>query len=124
MAFAFVCASLTTIMYISLVTRFSQKSLYYLNGYSVIVDVLFTVLVIGLSASTGTLTAMLISAFTGVMLSVSLILLKHYTGYTRIERVSGSWFKFKTVNYSPKGKLPDWLSWVHNFLPTVNQAYA
>ena len=67
---------------------------------------------------------LLISAFTGVILSVSLILLRRYLGYTKIERVNGSWFKYKFVNYAPTFKLPSWLSKVENLLPTVNKAYA
>lgn len=119
-----VCASLSCIMYITLVARFSKRSLYLMNGYSAFCDLLFTVFVIGMSATTATTTALLISAFTGVFLSVSLILLRRYLGYTKIERVNGSWFKFKFVNYPPTSKLPSWLAKVENLLPTVNKAYA
>ena len=119
-----VCASLSCIMYITLVARFSKRSLYLMNGYSAFFDLLFTVFVIGMSATTATTTALLISAFTGVFLSVSLILLRRYLGYTKIERVNGSWFKYKFVNYAPTFKLPSWLSKVENLLPTVNKAYA
>ena len=111
-------------MYITLVGRFSKRSLYLMNGYSAFVDLLFTIFVIGISATTATTTALLISAFTGVILSVSLILLRRYLGYTKIERVNGSWFKYKFVNYAPTFKLPSWLSKVENLLPTVNKAYA
>lgn len=121
---ALVCSTLTAVMYITLVGRFSKRSLYLMNGYSAFVDLLFTIFVIGISATTATTTALLISAFTGVILSVSLILLRRYLGYTKIERVNGSWFKYKFVNYAPTFKLPSWLSKVENFLPTVNKAYA
>lgn len=121
---AIVCASLTTIMYISLTTRFSPKSLYFVNGYNVIIDLVFTFLIVGMSAATGTLTALLISALTGVMLSVSLIIMNRYLGNAKFKRIKGSWFKFKIVINSPKSKLPNCLQWVHNYLPTVDQAYA
>lgn len=121
---ALVCSTLTAVMYITLVGRFSKRSLYLMNGYSAFVDLLFTIFVIGISATTATTTALLISAFTGVILSVALILLRRYLGYTKIERVNGSWFKYKFVNYAPTSKLPFWLSKVENLLPTVNKAYA
>ena len=121
---ALVASVLTSCMYITLVGRFSKRSLYLMNGYSAFVDLLFTLFVIGISATTATTTALLISAFTGVILSVSLILLRRYLGYTKIERVNGSWFKYKFVNYAPTSKLPSWLAKVENLLPTVNKAYA
>lgn len=121
---ALVCATLTAVMYITLVARFSKRSLYLMNGYSALVDLLFTLFVIGISATTATTTALLISAFTGVILSVSLILLRRFLGYSKIERLKGHWFKFKFVNYSPKQRLVDSLAWLYKFLPTVDVAYA
>lgn len=121
---AIVCASLTSIMYITLVARFSKRSLYLMNGYSAFVDLLFTVFVIGISATTATTTALLISAFTGVFLSISLVLLRRYLGYTKIERVDGSWFKFKYVNYPPINAIPNSMNWLSRYLPTVDKAYA
>lgn len=121
---AIVCASLSCLMYISLVARFSQRSLYLMNGYSAIVDFLFTIFVIGISASTATTTALLISAFTGVFLSISLICLRRYLGYTKIERIDGSYFKWKFVNYPPLAELPSWLNWLQKRLPTTSVVYA
>ena len=121
---AIVCASLTSIMYITLVARFSKRSLYLMNGYSAFVDLLFTVFVIGISATTATTTALLISAFTGVFLSISLVLLRRYLGYTKLERIDGKWFKFKYVNYPAINKLPNVLNWMYRYLPTVDKAYA
>lgn len=111
-------------MYVTLVARFSKRSLYLMNGYSAFVDLLFTVFVIGISATTATTTALLISAFTGVFLSISLVLLRRYLGYTKIERVDGSWFKFKYVNYPPINAIPNSMNWLSRYLPTVDKAYA
>lgn len=115
---------MTSIMYITLVARFSKRSLYLMNGYSAWVDLIFTVFVIVLSATTATTTALLISAFTGVFLSVSLVLLRRSLGYTKIERVEGSNFKLKFVNYPPSRAFSKNLQWLYKYLPSVDKAYA
>lgn len=121
---ALTCSVLSVIMYITLVARFSKRSLYLMNGYSQWVDLFFSVFVIGLSATTATTTALLISAFTGVFLSIALVLLRRYLGYMTVKRVKGKWFKFEYIKHAPINTLPSWLSKIDSLLPTVDRAYS
>lgn len=119
-----ICGVLTAGVYISLVTRLNSKAIYYVTGYNAIVDLLFTLLIIGMAAATGTTTGLLVSAFTGVFLTIGLIFMKKYLGYVKLQRVKGTLFKFKTVAHKPTHKLPEFLSKLQQFLPTVDKVYA
>lgn len=121
---ALIASAATTICYLLVLGRFSKRSLYLMTGYGVWIDLLFTLFIIGMAATSGTAVALIISAFTGLFLSFALILLRKYLGYSKISRIKGTWFKFKFVNYPPTLELPKWLSKIQSYIPTVDKAYA
>lgn len=67
---------------------------------------------------------MLVSAFTGVSLTLMLIFMRRYLGGYKFKRVQGKWFKFERVVLQPTHKLPSFLNWLQERLPTVEKAYA
>lgn len=121
---ALVCASLTSIIYISLVARLTKNGIYYVAAYSAWFDLIFTIVAIGLAAATASVTGMLVSAFTGVSLTLMLIFMRRYLGGYKFKRVQGKWFKFERITLQPTHKLPSFMSWVQERLPTVDKAYA
>lgn len=114
-------AILSAVIYISLVARLTENGIYYVAGYNAWVDLFFTIFVIGVSAATGSVTGLLISAFTGVALTVMLIFLKRYTGGLRFKRQG---FKFVKVVVPPTHKLPKALSFLSKFITPVDVKYA
>lgn len=123
-ATALICSSLTAIIYISLVARLTRNGIYYVAAYSAWFDLIFTLLAVVLAAATASVTGMLVSAFTGVSLTIMLIAMRRYLGGFKLERVKGTWFKFERVMLAPTHKLPEFLSWIQVRLPTVDKAYA
>lgn len=121
---AIICGVLTAFVYISLVARLSKKALYYVTGYNALVDLIFTILIVGMAAATGTTTGLLVSAFTGLFLTIGLIVLKRYLGYVKLKKVKGTWFKFEPKAYLPTNTLPSSLTFLQKYLPTVDKVYA
>lgn len=121
---ALVCSSLTAIIYISLVARLTKNGIYYVAAYSAWFDLIFTIVAIGLAAATASVTGMLVSAFTGVSLTLMLIFMRRYLGGYKFKRVQGKWFKFERITLQPTHKLPSFLNWLQERLPTVDKAYA
>ena len=79
-----VTSTLIVFTYISLFSRFGMLKL--VIGHNAFVDVVFMMLVSGAAVVTGSLTGMLVSVVTGFFLTCSLISMRKYMPYSRIQR--------------------------------------
>lgn len=93
-------------------------------GHGLLLDILFGVLVTGAAMITGSLTGMLVSVFSGLLITLALTSAKACMPYQRIERVRKangklSLFKWHIVNYEPCGFKEAFSSSVSNRTDTM-----
>lgn len=98
-----VTSTLIVFTYVSLAHRFNILGL--VIGHNAFVDVVFMMLVSGAAVITGSLTGMLVSVVTGFFLTCTLITMRKYMPYKRIQRckkINGKGyhlFKWQVVSY-------------------------
>ena len=83
---AFVISVTTLVVYFSLAARIHSNMLLICAGHSFTVDLAFTALISVMAGITGSLTGLMISALTGLLISLSLFTIKWYYGSARIVR--------------------------------------
>lgn len=104
-------SAITVFVYFTLAFRIHPDAALLAAGHSFWVDLLFTGVIAAFAGITGSLTAMMISAVTGLFISLSLFGMKWYYGSARFVRkinpVTGkkTW-KFGVEHFAPTKELP------------------
>lgn len=88
------------VMAVALILMLARLDLRKFLGYSVIVDVAFTILMFMMFM--GTFSGIVAGAFSGLFMTLLLYMLKAVLGYKRLERRG---FKLVWVQYPPKFKI-------------------
>ena len=111
---ACVVGLITVIVYMTLIGRVHKQGIKLAAGYSFWVDLLFTGIIAGMAAATGSLTALVISSVTGLFISITLFGIKWYHGYAKVTRVideeGNKTWKFNIEEFAPTKSLPTWVS--------------
>lgn len=100
---AVVVAGINTFVYGTLLTRVSDNALKIAAGYSFWVDLIFTGLIGAMAVATGSLTGLMISAVTGLFISLALYGVKWYHGSATYKRVKVEGKRFKQVMLVEQG---------------------
>lgn len=122
-----ICISaITVFVYYTLAFRIHKNAAKLAAGHSFWVDLMFTGLIAGFAAATGSLTALMISSVTGLFISLSLFGMKWYYGSAKIVRkinpeTGKKTWKFGVQQYAPTKELPKFLTSIKNlFKKTSN----
>lgn len=97
----------SVITIVSLAARMHKDAFGIIRGHNAAFDVIFTLILGGFMAASGSLTGLMISAVTGVLLSCTLIASSKLLGGTKISNSSfvwykpTTWFKFNLSKYAP-----------------------
>ena len=114
-----VISAITVCVYFTLFARIHHLAPKLAAGHSFWVDLLFTGLIAGFAAATGSLTALMISSVTGLFISLSLFGMKWYYGSAKIVRKIDSetgkkTWKLGVEQYAPTKKVPSFIAKVLN----------
>lgn len=117
-------SAITVFVYYTLAFRIHQNAAKLAAGHSFWVDLIFTGIIAGFAAATGSLTALMISSVTGLFVSLSLFGMKWYYGSAKLSRkvntVTGkkSW-KLGVTHYAPTKQLPNFVVSIKNLFNKV-----
>ena len=114
-----VISAITVCVYFTLFARIHHLAPKLAAGHSFWVDLLFTGLIAGFAAATGSLTALMISSVTGLFISLSLFGMKWYYGSAKFVRkinpeTGKKTWKLGVKQYAPTKKVPSFIAKVLN----------
>lgn len=87
---------LTAVGFVVIAAKISPSFLKKALGYDWILDLSFTLGIMFLFGSTGTVSGMMIAVITGLFISLTLFVTKKFWAYSKLEKVDG---KYKWVDY-------------------------
>ena len=99
MTIIIVASIFTAFEFLSIVGKMSPALLKKVLGYEYVVDIIMSFGLMIYFGLTGSVTGIIVSAVSGFIFSVALYAAKHIVGYMKLERVPGTWFKFRWVEY-------------------------
>lgn len=113
-------SAITVFVYFTLAFRIHPDAALLAAGHSFWVDLLFTGVIAAFAGITGSLTAMMISAVTGLFISLSLFGMKWYYGSAKFVRkinpkTGKKTWKFGVEHYAPTKELPKFVVLIKNF---------
>ncbi len=95
-----VIASLfTAFEFLSILGKMSPNLLKKILGYEYFIDILMSFGLMLYFGLTGSVTGIIVSAVSGFIFSIALYSAKNIIGYQKLQRVKGTWFKFKWISY-------------------------
>lgn len=99
MTIIIVASMFTAFEFLSVIGKMSTALLKKVLGYEYVVDIIMSFGMMLYFGLTGSITGIIVSAVSGFIFSVALYAAKHIIGYMKLERVPGTWFKFRWVEY-------------------------
>lgn len=99
MTIIIVASIFTAFEFLSVIGKMSTSLLKKVLGYEYVVDIFMSFGLMIYFGLTGSVTGIIVSAVSGFIFSVALYAAKHIIGYKKLERVPGTWFKFRWVEY-------------------------
>lgn len=99
MTIIIVASIFTAFEFLSIIGKMSPTLLKKVLGYEYVVDIIMSFGLMIYFGLTGSVTGIIVSAVSGFIFSVALYAAKHIVGYMKLERVPGTWFKFRWVEY-------------------------
>jgi len=99
MTIIIVASMFTAFEFLSIIGKMSTSLLKKVLGYEYVVDIIMSFGMMLYFGLTGSVTGIIVSAVSGFIFSVALYAAKHIIGYKKLERVPGTWFKFRWVEY-------------------------